>query len=457
MMTSMEEQLPLTENVFSVSRLVGAARNLLESHFGSVAVEGEISNLAHPRSGHIYFTLKDDDAQLRCALFRREAQRLNFVPENGMQVLARGRLSIYPARGDFQLYVNDLEEAGLGALQRAFEALKKKLAAEGLFDAEHKKPLPRYPRRIGVVTSATGAALRDILYVLGRRYPAADVLIYPTQVQGSAAAAQIAAALKRADERHECDVLILARGGGSLEDLWSFNEEIVARAVYAMTIPVVSGVGHETDFTIVDFVADVRAPTPSAAAETVVPDRRELLARLQQLGRRFEQGWRRGERERRQTFETLARRLALQHPSRRLQERAQRLDELGSRLAAAAPRQITGLRSRLGSLRSELQRYSPQLRLERARSQVERLDERLGRIWRQQDERRRARLASLGGRLRALGPEQTLARGYAIVFAADGSILRDARAAHPGDALQARLSRGRIGARVESVDDDEDS
>lgn len=452
----MEEQLPLTENVFSVSRLVGAAKNLLESHFSTVAVEGEISNLARPRSGHVYFTLKDDDAQLRCALFRREAQRLNFVPENGMQVLARGRLSIYPARGDFQLYVNDLEEAGLGALQRAFEALKKKLAAEGLFDAANKKPLPRYPRRIGVVTSATGAALRDILHVLGRRYPAADVLIYPTQVQGIMAAAQIAAALKRAEERHECDVLILARGGGSLEDLWSFNEEIVARAVHAMSIPVVSGVGHETDFTIVDFVADVRAPTPSAAAETVVPDRRELLARLHQLGRRFEQGWQRGEHERRQAFDALARRLALQHPNRRLQERAQRLDELGSRLATAPPRQLAALGSLLGALRSELQRHSPQLRLERARSQVERLDERLTRIWHQQDERRRARLSNLGARLQALGPEQTLARGYAIVFASDGSIMRDAHTAQPGDAVQARLARGRIGARVETIDDNGD-
>lgn len=449
----MEEQLPLTENVFSVTRLVGAAKNLLESHFGTVAVEGEISNLARPRSGHVYFTLKDDNAQLRCALFRREAQRLNFVPEDGMQVLARGRLSIYPARGEFQLYVNDLEEAGLGALQRAFEALKKKLAAEGLFAPEYKKALPRYPRRIGVVTSATGAALRDILHVLGRRYPAADVLIYPTQVQGDKAAAQISAALKRADERGDCDVVILARGGGSLEDLWPFNEEVVARAVHAMTIPVVSGVGHETDFTIADFVADVRAPTPSAAAETVVPDRRELLAQLQQLGRRFELGWQRGGRERRQTFETLARRLALQHPSRRLQERAQRLDELGSRLIAAPPRQLTALHARLGALRSELQRHSPQLRLERARAQVERLDERLTRLWRQQDERRRARLTSLGGRLRALGPEQTLARGYAIIFAADGSILRDAHAAHPGDTVRARLAQGRIGARIETIGD----
>lgn len=450
----MDEQLPLTEDVFSVSRLVGAAKNLLESRFGGVAVEGEISNLARPRSGHVYFTLKDDNAQLRCALFRREAQNLTFVPENGMQVLARGRLSIYPARGDFQLYVTELEEAGLGALQRAFEALKKKLAAEGLFEQSAKKALPRYPRRIGVVTSPTGAALRDILNVLGRRYPAADVLIYPTQVQGDAAARQIAAALSRAEARRDCDVILLARGGGSLEDLWPFNEEILARAVHAMTIPVVSGVGHETDFTIADFVADLRAPTPSAAAESVVPDRGELLAQLDHFGRRLEQGWQRGERERRQALDTLSRRLALQHPSRRLQERAQRLDELGMRLAAAPPRQLAALRSRLGAMRSELQRHSPRLRMEGLRGRVERLDERLARVWRQQDERRRARLESLAARLQLLGPQQTLSRGYAIVYAADGTILRDAHALRAGDPLSARLARGRIAARVERVEDE---
>lgn len=452
---AMEEQLPLAEEVFSVSRLVGAVKNLLDSRFGRVAVEGEISNLARPRSGHLYFTLKDDSAQLRCALFRREAQRLNFVPENGMQVLACGRLSIYEARGDFQLYVSDLEEAGLGALQRAFEKLKKTLDAEGLFEAANKKPLPRYPRRIGVVTSPTGAALRDILNVLARRYPAADVLIYPTQVQGNAAAPQIVKALTRAEERHECDVLLLVRGGGSLEDLWSFNEESVARAIHAMTIPVVSGVGHETDFTIADFVADLRAPTPSAAAESVVPDRAELLAQLAHFGRRLEQGWQRGERERRQSLDGLAHRLALQHPSRRLQDRAQRLDELSMRLAAAPPRQVTALQARLAALRAELQRHSPRLRLDVLRNRVERLDERLLRLWRQQDERRRAQLSSLTERLWLLGPQQTLSRGYAIVYANDGTILRDARQTRAGDTVHARLARGRLGVRVERIEEDE--
>lgn len=447
----MDEQLPLSENVFSVSRLVGAARSLLEGSFGTVAVEGEISNLARPRSGHVYFTLKDADAQLRCALFRREAQSLNFVPENGMQVLARGRLSIYPARGEFQLYVSSLEEAGLGALQRAFEALKKKLAEEGLFDQDAKRPLPRFPRRIGVITSPTGAALRDILNVLERRYPAADVLIYPTQVQGTAAAGTITAALARASERGDCDVLILARGGGSLEDLWSFNEEAVARAIRASGIPVVSGVGHETDFTIADFAADFRAPTPSAAAESVTPDREELLVRLQQLGARIAHTWQRSERERHQAVTTLSQRLAIQHPQRRLQERALRLDELTERLSAAPLRQIAVLRSKLATLNSELSRHSPGLRIQRLHDQMARLDERLLRLWRLHGERRQARVKTLSARLHALGPEQTLARGYAIVFAADGSILRDASRTRSGDAIRAHLAHGSLDATVEQV------
>ncbi len=254
----------------------------------------------------------------------------------------------------------------------------------------------------------------------GRRYPAADVLIYPTQVQGASAAATIAAALGRASERGDCDVLILARGGGSLEDLWSFNEEAVARAIRASQIPVVCGVGHETDFTIADFAADFRAPTPSAAAESVTPDREELLVRLQQLAARITHTWQRSERERRQAVTTLSQRLAIQHPHRRLQERALRLDELAERLSAAPLRQIVGLRSKLATLNSELNRHSPGLRIQRLHDQMARLDERLLRLWHLHAERRQARVKTLAARLHALGPEQTLARGYAIVFAADG-------------------------------------
>ena len=448
----MIDDSPSRNEVFSVSALVGEAKQLLEGEFGTVAVEGEISNLARPRSGHVYFTLKDADAQLRCALFRRDAQRVGFDPADGMQVLAHGRLSIYPARGEFQLYVSSLEEAGLGALQRAFDALKEKLAAEGLFDQAVKRPLPRYPRRIGVITSPTGAALHDILNILGRRYPAADVLIYPTQVQGTSAAGTLAAALALANVRRECDVLILARGGGSLEDLWPFNEEIVARAIHASGIPVVSGVGHETDFTIADFTADLRAPTPSAAAESVTPDREELLVRLHQLAERLTHIWQRSARERRQAVTTLAQRLGIQHPHRRLQERAQRLDELAARLGAAPRRQLVGLHSRLATLKAELSRHSPGLRIQRLRERLARVEERLSRLWHLQHERRRAQVHTLAARLHALGPEQTLARGYAIVFTADGNILRDTAGVHSGDALRARLAHGSLDARVEKVD-----
>ncbi len=437
--------------VFSVSGLVSAARRLLEEGFGVIAVEGEISNLARPRSGHVYFTLKDAEAQLRCALFKREAVRVRFPLADGLKVLARGRLSIYPARGEFQLYVSELEEAGVGALQRAFEALKQKLATEGLFDAALKRPLPRYPRRIGIVTSPTGAALRDVLHVLARRYPAAGVLVYPTEVQGLAAAGAIAAALERASARGDCDVLILARGGGSLEDLWAFNEEIVARAIRACAIPVVSGVGHETDFTIADFAADFRAPTPSAAAETVVPDAGDLLARFAQLGERIAHGWQRGERERRQAVIALARRIDVQHPRRRLQERAQRLDELAGRLAHAPVRLIAARKAGLAALRAELGRLSPRPRVHQASLRLATLGTTLANTVTKQLERRHATLTTLGARLQALGPEQTLARGYAIVFDAEGRVLRDAGNLKREDRIRARLAHGEITARIEAA------
>ncbi|HEX5313444.1 MAG TPA: exodeoxyribonuclease VII large subunit [Gammaproteobacteria bacterium] len=443
---------PHRENpVFSVSDLVGAAKLLLEEGLGSVAVEGEVSNLSRPRSGHVYFTLKDAGAQLRCALFQREALRVRFPLADGLKVLARGRLSIYPARGDFQLYVAELEEAGLGALQRAFEQLKQRLAEEGLFSAELKRPLPRFPRRIGVVTSATGAALRDILHVLARRYPPARVLIYPTPVQGESAAASIVAALSRASARADCDVLILARGGGSLEDLWPFNTEIVARAIRASRIPVITGVGHETDFTIADFAADCRAPTPSAAAETVVPDAAELQARLAANETRLARAWRRAAQGHGQALRTLSRRLAAQHPRRRVQERAQRLDELAGRLTAAAARSLQIRGAGIAARRSDLARLSPRSRMHRDVLRLATLRLALAHAGGPGLERRRAGLAAIGARLQALGPEQTLARGYAIVFDAQGRVLRDARTVVQGARIRARLARGEIGATVEEV------
>ena len=269
--------------VYTVAALNREARSVIEDNLGVVWVEGELSNLARPASGHMYWTLKDENAQLRCAMFRQHNRQLGFEPRNGQQLLARGRLSIYEARGDYQLIVEHAEPAGEGALRQRFEALLRKLSAEGLFDDIHKRPLPTLPARIGVVTSPSGAAIRDVLNVLGRRSPATRVLIYPTPVQGEGAAEQIAATLALANRRRDCDLLILARGGGSLEDLWAFNEEVVARALFDVDIPVIVGVGHEIDMTIADFVADRRAPTPSGAAEIAVPDQRELRAALATL------------------------------------------------------------------------------------------------------------------------------------------------------------------------------
>lgn len=437
--------------VFSVSALVGAARELLEAGFSGVAVEGEVSNLARPRSGHVYFTLKDENAQLRCALFRREAREIGFPLADGLRVLAHGRLSIYPQRGEFQLYVASLEEAGLGALQRAFEALKRRLAAEGLFDESVKRALPRYPTRIGVVTSPTGAALRDILKVLAKRYRPASVLIYPVPVQGEAAAGAIVHALELASARRECDVLILARGGGSLEDLWPFNEEVVARAIRGSSVPVVSGVGHETDFTIADFAADLRAPTPSAAAAAIVPEAADLLMRLAHWRERLRQAWQRDMRERHQNLTSLDHRLSLRHPRRRIEERAQRLDELGTRLAAAARRSIQARRAQLATSRADLQRLSPAAAIARLRLRFDRLAGDLRGAMLATLAARRTQVATLNGRLLALGPQQTLARGYAILFDERGRVLRQANQVRRGARIRARLARGSLSASVDEV------
>ncbi|HEX6549675.1 MAG TPA: exodeoxyribonuclease VII large subunit, partial [Gammaproteobacteria bacterium] len=275
--------------IYTVSALNRAARGLLETGLPLLWVEGELSNLARPASGHLYFSLKDASAQVRCALFRNRASLLRFTPRDGQHVLVRARVSLYEPRGDYQLQIEHMEDAGHGALQRAFEELKKKLAAEGLFDAASKKPLPAAPHTIGIVTSPSGAAIRDILSVIRRRYPVARVIVYPVPVQGEGAGAKIAAMLQTASTRAECDVLIVSRGGGSLEDLWAFHEEIVARAIHACPIPVVSGVGHEIDFTIADFVADVRAPTPTGAAELATPDSSEWLQALSNLRTRIVQ------------------------------------------------------------------------------------------------------------------------------------------------------------------------
>lgn len=443
---------PATDrDVYSVGRLNAEARALLEGAFPLIWVEGELSNVSRPASGHLYFTLKDSSAQVRCAMFRGNNRFLKFRPADGLQVLVRANLSLYEARGDYQLIVQSMEEAGDGALQRAFEALKQKLAAEGLFDTAHKVDLPALPRRIGVVTSPTGAAIRDILSVLRRRFPAIPVLIYPVPVQGTGAGAEIAAAIRAADRRRDCDVLIVARGGGSLEDLWAFNEETVARAIYDCGIPVVSGVGHEVDFTIADFVADRRAPTPSVAAEMVSPDQAEWLNQLRALDRELYTQVRRRLQRLDERLGWLGKRLQQQHPGQRLRQRAQRLDELDQRLRLALRTQLRRRRERLATLEARLQRHHPGPRLRHLHDLEAALARRLRTAVQTQLKASRQRLTALGRALDAVSPLATLERGYAIVTAADGHVLHDAAQTRPGDRITARLARGRLHCTVDET------
>lgn len=438
--------------VYTVSDLNRTVRGLLDSGLPLLWVEGEISNLARPASGHLYFSLKDAQAQVRCALFRNRNQLLRFSPANGMKVLVRGRVSLYETRGDYQLIAEHLEESGHGELQRAFEDLKKKLAAEGLFDAALKRPLPAAPKCIGVITSPSGAAIRDILSVIRRRYPLARVVVYPVPVQGAGAGQKIAAILATASERAECDVLILARGGGSLEDLWAFNEEAVARAIRASRVPVVSGVGHEIDFTIADFVADLRAPTPSGAAELATPDVEDWQHRLGQQALRLVQVEARLLRSLRERLAWCRERLGQLHPGRVLRDRAQRLDELQLRLGRAVRVELRQGRTRLEALTASLREHSPAQRLRRA-------SDRLTALHVQLDAAARSRLLRIGQRLAlalrtldTVSPLATLGRGYAILSdAASGAIISHVSAARAGQTLQAQLADGSLLAEVQDV------
>jgi len=457
-------------DVYSVSRLNREVRVLLERGLGVLWVEGELSNFSQPASGHWYFSLKDRDAQLRCAMYRVKNSLVGFTPRAGMQVLVRGRISLYEPRGEFQLIIEHLEEAGVGALRREFERLKSRLAAEGLFAPERKRALPRFPRRIGVITSPAGAALRDILKILARRYPPAGVLIYPSAVQGAAAVPTLVGALATASARAECDVLLLARGGGSLEDLWAFNDERVARAIHACVLPVVSGVGHEIDFTIADFVADARAPTPSAAAEMVVPDRHACLEALARTAQRMQAGMRRELRAVRARLETVGRRLGREHPGVRLQQQMQRLDDLSQRLGGSTRGTLHREGQRLAELRARLQQHSPrhalggwgarnqslQLRLARAMNEhrtraaarATQLQARLERAASERLLRSEQRLALAQRALDAVSPLATVRRGFAIVKRSDGTVLTDATTVAIGEEIEASLARGSLTARV---------
>ncbi|MEP7312654.1 MAG: exodeoxyribonuclease VII large subunit [Pseudomonadota bacterium] len=442
--------LPLgapTRDVYTVGRLNREARMLLEAGLPPLWVEGEISNFSSPASGHWYFSLKDRDAQIRCAMFRARNLGVGFRPKEGQLLQARGRVSLYEPRGDYQLIVEQLEDAGEGALKREFEKLKARLAAEGLFAFERKRPLPAIPKRIAVVTSPTGAAIRDILHILARRFPAAAVLIYPVPVQGSAAAPAIVAAIDLANARADCDVLILARGGGSLEDLWSFNDEAVARAILRSGIPVVTGIGHEVDFTIADFVADSRAPTPSGAAQLVVPDRQALLAQLLTVKERLRLAAARQLARGMEQYASLARRLNQAHPGSRLTQQAQRLDELQVRLHRLWNDQHGAQRRALAGLAQRLDLQGRDL-LAAPATQSATLDLRLRNAWPSYLNRLAQRLALAMRGLDGVSPLATLQRGFAIVTDAGGAVITDAARLKPGDEIEARLATGRISAIV---------
>ena len=435
-------------NLYTVTRLNREVRLLLERGLTVIWLEAELSNFSQPASGHWYFTLKDKDAQIRGAMFRQRNMSLGFTPKSGQLVVVRGRVSLYEPRGDYQMIVEHMEEGGVGALKREFERLKAQLATEGLFAPELKRPLPAFPRCIGVITSPSGAAIRDVLHILTRRYPPASVLIYPAPVQGAAAVPALIAALQLAGLRAECDVLILARGGGSLEDLWAFNDEGLARAIRASPIPVVSGVGHEIDFTIAYFVADVRAPTPSGAAELVVPDRQELLGLLRRLRDRLVQSGRRELRGATQQLANLQHRLQRAHPGVRLSHSAQRLDELEQRLRKALYAHAQHQRIRLGQVLTALLRASPARRVQALQARNAEYGMRLQHALQRRLQASTHRLTLAQHKLDAVSPLATLARGFAVVTRPDGSIITDAGAVAIGDEVRALLHRGAVRARI---------
>jgi exodeoxyribonuclease VII large subunit len=430
--------------VIPVGLLVSSARLILERHLGLVWVSGEISNFTRAASGHCYFNLKDSAAQVRCVFFRQKAQFAGFALKDGLAIEVRATASIYEARGEFQLNVETVRLAGVGALYERFERLKARLAAAGWFAAGRKRPLPVYPRALGIVTSARAAALRDILTTLRRRWPAMPVILYPAAVQGEGAAAEIAAAIATANARAEVDVLIVARGGGSIEDLWAFNEEVLARAVLDSRLPVVSGVGHETDYTICDFTADVRAPTPTAAATLAVPDRRAVLAGVAAIARRWHRAGRHAQETRIQRVDNLARRLV--HPAARLAQQRRDAAVLAFRLDRAYRARLAAVAGASGELGRRLtwllRRPLPQA------ARLAPMRDALLRATAARLERHGARIAALERSLGHLNPQAVLERGYAIVTGADGAIVHDAQTLAIGEEVALAFARGRAGAKI---------
>ncbi len=441
-------QTPQRE-ILTVSQLNRRARQLLETHMPLLWIEGEVSNFARPSSGHWYFTLKDANAQVKCAMFRNRNQRVRTVPQQGQKVLIRARVSLYEGRGDYQVIAEHMEESGVGALQQAFEALKHQLHHEGLFDPAYKKPLPTLPKHIGVVTSPTGAAVRDILQVLRRRFPAISVSIFPVAVQGAEAAAQIVRALMTANQLTSCDLLIVGRGGGSLEDLWPFNEESVARAIYASRIPVISAVGHEVDITIADYVADLRAPTPSAAAELSTPDGDEMLQQFAGYEVLLEEAMERRLQRHRDQLTALSARL--QHPGQKLQAQSQHLDNLEIRLKRVIQNQLQQPQHRLHNLQTRLYSQTPSTQLQSIHERLSLLQQKLQQTMQQKLRDEKQALAKAAALLDSVNPLSILQRGYSVTSLADGPILKGSETVEIGDTLITKLADGELTSVVNKV------
>jgi len=452
MTTQLQFNLQPTRRALTVSELTARIRDLLGRNFTDIWVEGEISNCREAQSGHVYFTLKDERAQIKCVCFKQQLRTIKFRPEDGLHVTVRGSVSVYEQRGEYQIYIENMEPVGLGALQLAFEQLKKRLEAEGLFAADRKKPLPILPSRIGLITSPKGAAVRDVVRILRRRFPNVHLTVYPVRVQGDGAALEIVKALRFFNQRKLADVLILARGGGSLEDLWAFNEEIVARAIFESEIAVISGVGHETDFTIADFVADVRASTPSAAAELVVQTRREFDKHIADLRETLAGLMRYRLLEASRRVHELSARRGFRRPLDLLRQQRQRADEMTSRLAAGLRARLEQSRKRINAVHLRIASFDFRVRIAAFRLRLERRAADLGLRSERFLRAKRERLERLTLQLQERSPLKVLERGYAIATDASGALLRDAARVQLGDPVQIQLHRGRLTTEVKKKD-----
>ncbi len=452
MMTDTSANISNSRDIYTVSRLNREVRTVLETGFPLLWIEAELSNFARPASGHWYFSLKDEAAQVKCAMFKNRNQLVKVLPANGKQVLVRARIGLYEPRGDYQLIIEHMEEAGDGALRRQFELLKNKLATEGLFDTAHKKNIPETVTRVGIVTSATGAAIHDILTTLQRRFPMHKTIVYPVPVQGKGASNKIAAAITKANERKEIDVLIIARGGGALEDLWEFNEEVVARAIYNSDIPIITGIGHEVDFTIADFVADKRAATPTAAAELISPDRRQLLQQFASFESRLIYLMRQNLQQKQQKTDWLNKRI--RHPKDQLQIFKNKLNELNQRNVRSVKNTLLKSRSQIRLLEVKLQQHAPLQRIQQLQLQYKNINNRFQHAAKQIMSIKIKKLQHLIYTLDAISPLHTLKRGYAIVKDENNHVIRNVRNVKKNQLIKTEFAKGSVFSTITEINND---